>query len=176
MASPRLERLSDLEMARELRAAMVDPAAPAPSVETILHAIIPHRFVDHTHADAVIALTNTPSGRRHAEEAFGSSVALLVPYVMPGFDLARRCRELVDADRRGDDVRVGASGARCLLLRCNARESYERMIELGHARRALPAGARRLGASAAAGTATPSVRPTISLHSGPPCRLLRAGR
>ena len=77
-------------MARELRAATVDPAAPAPSVEAILHALIPHRFVDHTHADAVIALTNTPSGPRHAHEAFGEA-ALLVPYVMPGFDLARRC-------------------------------------------------------------------------------------
>lgn len=89
-----LEQLSDLDMARELRAATTDPGAPAPSVEAILHGLIPYRFVDHTHADAVIALTNTPSGARHAQEAFGSA-ALIVPYVMPGFDLARRCREVL---------------------------------------------------------------------------------
>jgi len=124
-----LERLDDLDMARELRAATTDPGAPAPSVEAILHALIPHRFVDHTHADAVIALTNTPSGLRHAEEAFGSA-ALIVPYVMPGFDLARRCREIV--------ARMDMETTHGLVLMAhgvfsfgaNARESYERMIDL----------------------------------------------
>ena len=124
-----LERLSDLDMARELRAATTDPTAPAPSVEAILHALIPHRFVDHTHADAVIALTNTPSGLRHAEEAFGSA-ALIVPYVMPGFDLARRCREVV--------ARMDMETTHGLVLMAHgafsfggsARESYERMIDL----------------------------------------------
>ncbi len=125
----RLEQLSDLEMARELRAATVDPAAPAPSVEAILHAIIPHRFVDHTHADAVIALTNTPSGDRHAQEAFGE-VALLVPYVMPGFELARSCRELVeqmDGERTYGLVLLGHG---VFSFGASARASYERMIEL----------------------------------------------
>ena len=62
-----LDSLADVAMARELRAATIDPAAPEPSVEAILHAILPYRFVDHTHADSVVAITNTPGGRRHVE-------------------------------------------------------------------------------------------------------------
>ena len=128
-ALAQLEQLSDLEMARELRAATVDPAAPAPSVEAILHAIIPHRFVDHSHADAVIALTNTPSGQRHAREAFGES-ALLVPYVMPGFDLARSCRELVGQIDGERTIGLVLLGHGVFSFGATARESYERMIEL----------------------------------------------
>ena len=124
-----LERLSDLDMARELRAATADPTAPAPSVEAILHALIPHRFVDHTHADAVIAITNTPSGSRHAAEAFGSSVPI-VPYVMPGFDLARRCRELVDRDRPETTTGLVLMAHGVFSFGSSARESYERMIDL----------------------------------------------
>ena len=59
-----LEQLTDLEMARELKLATLDPAVAAPSVETILHAVIPHRFVDHTHADAILTITNSPNGEK----------------------------------------------------------------------------------------------------------------
>ena len=58
----RLEKLSDIDMARELKLASLDPNAPAPSVEAILHALIPYRFVDHTHADAIVTITNTADG------------------------------------------------------------------------------------------------------------------
>ncbi len=124
-----LERLSDLDMARELRAATADPTAPAPSVEAILHALIPHRFVDHTHADAVIAITNTPSGARHAAEAFGSS-APIVPYVMPGFDLARRCREVVTEIDPETTTGLVLMAHGVFSFGSSARESYERMIDL----------------------------------------------
>src|SRR5713101_3517890 len=83
-----LDRLSDPRMVQELRAAMTDPSAPAPSVETILHAILPYRFVDHTHADALLAITNTVDGEQRVREIYDDSVVVL-PYVMPGFDLAR---------------------------------------------------------------------------------------
>src|ERR1700687_4517080 len=83
-----LDQLSDPRMVQELRAAMTDPSAPAPSVETILHAILPFRFVDHTHADALLAITNTVDGEQRVREIYGDSVVVL-PYVMPGFDLAR---------------------------------------------------------------------------------------
>src|SRR6266436_35491 len=83
-----LERLSDTQMVQELRAAMTNPAAPTPSVETILHALLPHRFVDHTHADALLAITNTADGEQRVREIYGDSV-VVIPYVMPGFDLAR---------------------------------------------------------------------------------------
>src|SRR5437762_6538409 len=83
-----LDHLSDAQMVQELRAAMTNPAAPTPSVETILHASLPHRFVDHTHADALLAITNTADGAARIQEIYGDSV-VMVPYVMPGFDLAR---------------------------------------------------------------------------------------
>ena len=89
----KLERLSDTEMVRELRLALMDPAAPNPSVEAILHAVIPHRFVDHTHADAVVTITNTADGEARIREIYGDDVVVL-PYVMPGFVLAKLCAEV----------------------------------------------------------------------------------
>ena len=88
-----LEAVSDATLVREQRAAMTDPGAPDPSVEAVLHAIIPATYVDHTHADAVVALTNTADGGRIASELFGPRM-LVVPYVMPGFALARAIRQL----------------------------------------------------------------------------------
>jgi len=88
-----LEHISDTALVRAQRAAMVDPAAPDPSVEAVLHAVIPYAFVDHTHADAVVALTNTPRGAELIGEVYGTSV-LVVPYVMPGFPLARAVYDL----------------------------------------------------------------------------------
>jgi rhamnose utilization protein RhaD (predicted bifunctional aldolase and dehydrogenase)/NAD(P)-dependent dehydrogenase (short-subunit alcohol dehydrogenase family) len=83
-----LDALSDTDMVRAQRAAMTDPTAPTPSVEAVLHAIIPHAFVDHTHADAVVAITNTANGAARIEEIYGKRV-VIVPYVMPGFVLAK---------------------------------------------------------------------------------------
>jgi rhamnose utilization protein RhaD (predicted bifunctional aldolase and dehydrogenase) len=77
-----LPNLSDSDMVRYQRAAMLDPNAPNPSVEAILHALIPHRYVDHTHADAVVALSNTPDGEQCLRTLYGDKV-LIVPYVMP---------------------------------------------------------------------------------------------
>ena len=78
-----LESMSDSEFMRQQRAAMIDPDAPNPSVEGILHAIIPFRYVDHTHADAVVALTNTPYGVDIMRDIYGERI-FIVPYVMPG--------------------------------------------------------------------------------------------
>lgn len=83
-----LERLSDPDMMRELSAARLDPAAPQPSVETLLHAFLPFRAVQHSHADAIVTLTNLTDGEARIGEVFGDTVGI-VPYVMPGFDLAR---------------------------------------------------------------------------------------
>src|SRR5512141_1689706 len=85
-----LDALTDTQMVNELATHMLDASAPAPSVETILHACLPHKFVDHTHADAVLAVTNTPDGERRIREIYGDTV-VIIPYVMPGFDLARLC-------------------------------------------------------------------------------------
>ena len=91
-----LKELSDSAMVTAQRAAMTNPYAPNPSVEAILHAIIPFRFVDHTHADAVVALTNTPNGAAKVRELYGPQM-LIVPYVMPGFILARKIYEMTRA-------------------------------------------------------------------------------
>ena len=85
-----LAELSDTEMVNQLRIHLLDASAPNPSVEAILHALLPHRAVLHSHADAVLALTNTADGDARVRELWGGRV-VVVPYVMPGFDLARRC-------------------------------------------------------------------------------------
>ena len=94
-----LEALSDPQMMNELATQVTRAGAPAPSVETILHAILPHKFVDHTHADAVLAVTNTADGERHVREIYGDDV-VVIPYVMPGFDLAQAVRAQVRCSRR----------------------------------------------------------------------------
>ena len=84
-----LDSLSDSEMMRQLRLALLDPQGPTPSVEAILHALIPHKFVDHSHADAVVTISNTPNGAEHLRQIYGDEV-LLLPYIMPGFILAQQ--------------------------------------------------------------------------------------
>lgn len=86
-----LDTLNDTDMVREQRAAMINPSAPTPSVEAILHAIIPFQFVDHTHSDAVVTITNTSKGPDLARGLFRKM--LILPYVMPGFVLARQIFE-----------------------------------------------------------------------------------
>ena len=124
-----LPALSDAEMVRAQRSAMTNPAAPTPSVEAILHAIIPFTYVDHTHADAVVTISNTPDGERRVREVYGPNV-LLVPYVMPGFILAKRVRELTrDLDwKQLEGIVLLNHGI--FSFGDSARQSYERMIAL----------------------------------------------
>jgi rhamnose utilization protein RhaD (predicted bifunctional aldolase and dehydrogenase)/NAD(P)-dependent dehydrogenase (short-subunit alcohol dehydrogenase family) len=124
-----LPALSDTDMVRELRAAMLNPDAPTPSIEAIVHAIIPKKFVDHTHADAILAIVNQPDGRSLTEQLFGQRV-VIIPYVMPGFILAKTIQELTAG--------VDWNSVEGLILLNHgifthgdtAQQSYERMIEL----------------------------------------------
>jgi rhamnose utilization protein RhaD (predicted bifunctional aldolase and dehydrogenase) len=88
----KLSELSDSEMVSGQKAAMLDKSAPNPSVEAILHAIIPFKFVDHTHADAVVTISNAVSGQENIKKIFPNF--LIVPYVMPGFILAHKVYEM----------------------------------------------------------------------------------
>lgn len=88
-----LDHLTDVEMVKYQRMAMTNPSAPNPSVEAILHAIIPYAFVDHTHADAVVTISNTPNGNERIQELYGDDM-LIVPYAMPGFVLAKEIYKL----------------------------------------------------------------------------------
>ena len=86
------DELSDSQMVKEQRAALRNPDAPNPSIEAILHAIIPFAFVDHTHTDAIVTISNTPNGKAKLEEIYGENV-LIIEYVMPGFILAKEIYE-----------------------------------------------------------------------------------
>jgi rhamnose utilization protein RhaD (predicted bifunctional aldolase and dehydrogenase)/NAD(P)-dependent dehydrogenase (short-subunit alcohol dehydrogenase family) len=123
-----LESLSDLRMASELRGCMTDPSAPAPSVEAILHAVLPAKFVDHTHADALIAVMNTPGGEGRIREIYGEGVAI-VPYVMPGFRLARLCATLFPRAISPRTIGVALMGHGLITFGETAESSYARTIE-----------------------------------------------
>ena len=92
-----LPALTDLQMVNELRTHMTNASAPTPSVEAILHAILPYKFVDHTHADAVISVTNTRDGMQRIKDIYRDRV-VVIPYIMPGFDLARLCAQMFPAE------------------------------------------------------------------------------
>lgn len=128
-ALARLEHLGDLEMARQFQLASVEPSAPAASVESILHAVLPHRYVDHAHADAIVTLTNTPSGRDHLRSAYGDRV-IIVPYVKPGFDLCRVTAQLVRDELSPTTDGIILMGHGVIAFGESAHESYERLIEL----------------------------------------------
>lgn len=90
------EAMSDEDMVAYLAHCMVGPGSRNPSIETLLHAFLPARHIDHTHADAICVLTNTPEGQRHVSSALGDDVAI-VPYSRPGFGLSRDVARLADA-------------------------------------------------------------------------------
>jgi rhamnose utilization protein RhaD (predicted bifunctional aldolase and dehydrogenase)/NAD(P)-dependent dehydrogenase (short-subunit alcohol dehydrogenase family) len=122
------EALADDEMARLLRANLLDPMAPNPSVETLLHAFLPAKFVDHTHANAVLSLVDQPDGETRAADLYDGRLAI-VPYIMPGFALAKRAAEAFEA--------AAPECAGLVLHRHGiftfgdtAGEAYERMIEM----------------------------------------------
>ncbi len=125
----KLRTLSDPQMVNELRTHMVRATAPTPSVEAILHAILPFKYVDHTHADAVITVTNTAQGLARIREIYGNNV-VVIPYVMPGFDLARRCAQHFAAEARSNTIGMVLMNHGIFSFGGTAKESYERMIDL----------------------------------------------
>ena len=123
-----LSALSDPEMMRQLRGNLFDPGAPTPSVETLLHAFLPHRFVDHTHADIALVVTNQPPAvqRELIQEAFGPRWGI-VPYVMPGFALAKLAAEVFEQDPSVEGLVLVNHGL--FTFAEDARTAYERMID-----------------------------------------------
>ena len=124
-----LENISDVEMIRQQQMAKSNPDAPNPSVEALLHAIIPFDWIEHTHADAVVTLTNTPEGNELIRKIYGERL-LLIPYVMPGFKLSRKVFEMT--------TKIDWTQCEGMILLNHgifsfgdtARESYTRMIDL----------------------------------------------
>lgn len=124
-----LERLSDPEMVNQLVTHQTRASSPVPSVEAILHAILPYPFVDHTHADAIISVTNTEGGEAKVREIYGDAV-VVIPYVMPGFDLARLCAERFSREATASTIGMVLLNHGIFSFGETAKESYERMIDL----------------------------------------------
>jgi rhamnose utilization protein RhaD (predicted bifunctional aldolase and dehydrogenase) len=124
-----LEHLSDTDMVARQREALKDKSSPNPSIEAILHAIIPFKFVDHTHADAVVTISNTPEGKRHLQELYGPQM-LLIDYIMPGFVLAKAIYEQTkDLDWSSlEGIILLNHGV--FTFDDDAKNSYEKMIAL----------------------------------------------
>jgi len=124
-----LTSLSDPQMVNELATHTLRAGAPAPSVETILHAILPHKYVDHTHADAVLSVSNTADGDKRVRDIYGDKV-VVIPYVMPGFDLAAYCAREYPKQKTRNTVGMVLLSHGVFSFAADARESYELMIEL----------------------------------------------
>ena len=122
-----LETLSDAEMVAELLKARFDPTANNPSIEAIVHGLVPRTYVDHTHADAVVTVSNLPDGQERLRDIYGDRV-LVLPYVMPGFVLAKQFASILDQLDDYDGVVSSHHGL--FTFADDARESYEMTIQL----------------------------------------------
>src|ERR671930_1650392 len=119
--------MPDAEMVEYLRRCALSPDQPRPSIETLLHAFIGAPHVDHTHPDAVIALTATPDGRRLAEETYEDE-AVWLDYERPGFDMSRRIAELLEANPNACPVLLAKHGL--VTWGETSEETYRRTIAL----------------------------------------------
>jgi rhamnose utilization protein RhaD (predicted bifunctional aldolase and dehydrogenase)/NAD(P)-dependent dehydrogenase (short-subunit alcohol dehydrogenase family) len=122
-----LGEIGDDELVGIERASLIDPAAANPSVEIMLHAFLPHKFVDHTHATAVLSVIDQPDGEKKCAEVFGGRLAF-VPYVMPGFGLAKKAIDVFERAKPSDGLILSKHGI--VTYGESAREAYERMIEM----------------------------------------------
>lgn len=161
----RLDALDDAAMVLAARQALVDAGAPDPSVEVLLHAFLPHRFIDHSHADAILALVDQPRARELAAEVFGESLAV-VPYVMPGFALAKLAAEVYEAHPACEGLLLLQHGL--FTFGDDARTSYQRHIAAvtraeaflaARARSCPPAQVRAPAPASALATTTAAARP-----------------
>jgi len=122
-----LDSLSDPDMVNEVLCARLDATAAAASIEAIVHALIPFKYVDHSHADAILTISNTPGGNDKFAEIYGDRV-LMLPYIKPGFDLAIQFRDaLAEADLSKYDAVISENHG-VFTFDEDAQKSYEKMI------------------------------------------------
>lgn len=144
--------LSDAEMVNQFRTHLQDAGSPNPSIETLVHAFLPQRFIDHTHADAIVTLTNREEAEKHLHAALGDNIGIL-PFIMPGLPLAMAMAELYERN----------PGIDCIILKNHgiftfgedAKTAYDRMIECVSRAEAY------LAKRAAGATASPVVDPGV---------------
>ena len=119
--------LSDDDMARAQRGFLLDPLAPSPSVELLLHAFVPATFVDHSHATAVLSLIDQPNAQELCGEVYDGRLGF-VPYLMPGFGLAKKAAHVFEQNRKVEGLILDKHGI--FTFGDTARQSYERMVEM----------------------------------------------
>ena len=167
-----LDALSDEAMVNVQRLNLLDSSAPNPSVETLLHAFLPHKFVDHTHAAAVLSLVDQPDGEALAREVYDGRMGI-VPYIAPGFGLAKEAAAVFEEKPDVEGLILHKHGI--FTFGKDAREAYERMIEmvsLAESRlrqgRPIVFQARQIGsATASAAEIAPIIRGACALkHEG----------
>src|SRR5258706_8290791 len=122
----KLDKLSDEDMVNYQRINLLDSSAPNPSVETLLHAFLPHKFIDHVHSTAVLALTDQPDSKALVREVYGDRVAY-VPYTIPGFALAKSVADVFDKNPKVEGLVLLQHGI--FTVGDTAEQAYERMIE-----------------------------------------------
>jgi rhamnulose-1-phosphate aldolase/alcohol dehydrogenase len=154
---PLVERaaMPDEEMVAYLARCQLDPAMPRPSIETLLHAFIPHPHVDHTHPDAIGAIVGASDGERLAEECFGAE-AVWIPYIRPGFALSKLVAEAVSSNPNAGMVLLAKHGL--VTWGATAAESYAATLDAIN-RAAAFVEERRQGAEPFGGASRPALDP-----------------
>ena len=122
----KLTELDDFQMVNYQRKYMLDTSFPNASVETLLHAFLPHKFVDHSHSNAILSLIDQPNPEKICKHVFGDEMGI-VPYIMPGFELAKKASEVFDKNPNVKGLILLNHGI--FTFANNAKESYERMIK-----------------------------------------------
>ena len=169
------DSLSDEEMVNALRLALMDAVAPTPSVETLLHAFLPAKFVDHTHADAILAIADQAKGEDICRSLYGKEL-VWIPYVMPGFALAKKVAAAYEkAKAEGSDPKIIVLERHGVFtFGETAKESYEKMIDTVTKAETFIAGKRASSTSAPSRieggerTLLPLVRGALARLSGSP--------
>ena len=121
----KLYELNDNDMVNLLRSNLINANAPNPSVETLLHAYLPFKFVDHTHSNAFLSILNQPNSQAIIKKIFGNKLGI-VPYIMPGFSLAKECFKVFKKDEKVQGLALINHGI--FTFGNTAKQSYERMI------------------------------------------------
>jgi len=166
----RVLRMDDIRMMKYLRGALLDPGAVNPSVETLLHAFLPHKFVDHTHANAILAIANQPDGEKICRKIYGDRL-VIVPYVMPGYPLAHVAIRHFEAHPKTEGMILLHHGI--FTWGDSARQSYDRMIRyVGLAEKFLRSRGKRSASfvpqalEVKAGQVAPVLRGALALPQG----------
>ena len=121
-----LDSLSDEDMVNVQRGNLLDSTSPNPSVETLLHAFLPHKFIDHTHSTAILSISDQPDGEAICAEVFGDIMGS-VPYIMPGFALAKSAASIFRTSPDVGGLILHKHGM--FTFGDTAQEAYERMID-----------------------------------------------